>query len=337
MSKMTKNGPRKASGRKPVKKHQSKAKAQNRRDQKSLQGIKNAVGAFTKKPFGAAKKGRTSAHNIKVFDAFHPSHIALPRPVGPYIVMRTTQQVLFNKAFGIFGPMRYGGTVPGESFWSDAIGLAVNDLSAVITALNNVHRYVMDPMEDSAYNRASLVPSAYSIQILSPGVPLNGQGILAVGRYRTMPYLDPVSGESSYTGSTLSNQFVSNNFPRQLGAPKLAFRGVQVDCVPFDMADLANFSERTKATSGDTTLGTYTEYFAGFAPIGIVNPSLATIHLNISIEWRFRFSPTNPAQATHRRYPMTSDAVWESLQRRMENMGSGVREIAEVVSNRGSF
>jgi len=334
---MGKNGPRKTSGHKPVKKNQSKAKAQNKRDQKSLQGIKNAVGAFTKKPFGTAKKGRTRVHNIKAFDAFHPAHIALPRPVGPYIVMRTTQQVLFNKAFGIFGPMRYGGTLTGESYWSNAIGLAVNDLSDTITATNNMYRYVMDPLVDPAYNRASLVPAAFSIQMLSPGVPLNGQGILAVGRYRTMPYLDPAGGESAYTGSTLSNQFVSNNFPRQLSAPKLAFRGVQVDSVPFDMADLANFSERATTPAGDITLGTFSEYFAGFAPIGIANPSLATIHLNVSIEWRFRFSATNPAQATHRRYPTSSDAVWESLQRRMENMGAGVREIAEVVSNRGSF
>ena len=66
-------------------------KIQKHRTGKSpYKAITPATGRTVSKPFGAGSTKQTAAGAQHCWNALHPSHLALPRPVGPYTVIRLT-------------------------------------------------------------------------------------------------------------------------------------------------------------------------------------------------------------------------------------------------------
>lgn len=296
-----------------------------RGDAAALRGIKQGVGKSVVKAFG----GTTVSNRFHPchMDAFHHFHLPLPRATGPYTVVRTTQLLEFSDPLGVFGPVWW----PTASRWTDLAALLVKDTAKKLSDANNIGAVPYTMIRGNAsWEGAQITPAAYSIQVMNPEALQTTNGIVYIGRIRTALKL---SDGREQTGITVANQLVSYNNPRLCSAAKLAFRGVQVDGVPFNMSELANF---TDFVHPDVTAITSTSPDPlGFGPIFVFNPEKIKLQVLICCEWRVRFDPSNPAQATHIHHPPASESVWAQAQHTAEAIGNGVVDIADKVANVG--
>jgi len=293
-------------------------------DASMLRGIKQGVGRALSVPYGGMSM--TRAHPC-CHDAFHYAHLPLPRAVGPYSIVRTTQIQQSLKTCVAFGPF-YDHT---EGRWSDICGVTFNDENQTVGNASNVNVIKFDSIRNNAsWQGAQCTPSAFSVQIMNPAPLQTTAGIIYIGRIRTALKW---SEDLSSTVKSKFIEFINYNGPRLCSAAKLAFRGVQVDLVPYNMSELANFTPLSDPTF--TQYGSASPNPYGFAPMLIYNPNGVNLQYLICAEWRVRFDPSNPAQATHQLHPPASESVWAQIQHRAEALGNGVIDIAERVANTG--
>lgn len=264
------------------------------------------------------------------FNAFHPSHMALPRAIGPYAVIRTTQIVSSSLPYFVFGPHQFE---QSSDAWSNVCCTAFSSVTAALNGTNNAVRFVFEQIAEGAWAACTAVPAAFSIQVMNPGAVQTTSGIIYQGRFRTMPnYID----KTELVGDA-ANDWLSYNAPRLTSAAKLAFRGTHVDAVPFNMSKLSDFNPFFTVPAGPHTLSSGAERPVGFAPIGVYNPNELQLQFLVCCEWRVRFDPSNPAQAAHRLHPPASDWTWGKALKMLENGAHGVKDIVETVSQFGSF
>lgn len=328
MARRAKRAPRRVPRRIPRRRMRAQARRPargGRGDSAALRGIKQGVGRSVAKPFGGLLLNR---YHPCMHDAFHHAHLPLPRAVGPYTVVRTTQVVVSNKPLQLFGPV----LDRANSRWSDLCGIGFNTIGNTIGAANNVTLSKFSSIRGNAsWTGAQVVPASFSVQVMNPNALQTTSGIVYIGRIRTS--LKP-SETLTKTAQDLADQLVSYNNPRLCSAAKLAFRGVQVDLVPFNMSELANFTAIDDPT--------FTQYGAaspdpyGFAPMFIYNPNSISLQFLVCCEWRVRFDPSNPAQATHVHHPPASESIWAQAQHAAESIGNGVVDIADRVANVGN-
>lgn len=264
-------------------------------------------------------------------DAFHQSHLPLPRPTGPYTVIRTTQLITTGSKLTILGPI----FDRDNNRWSDLAGYSYNDGNTTPATANNIKRHSFSTMGDGTWNGAQIVPAAFSVQLMNPGALQTTTGIIYAGRIRTSW---KISENLTAAGTASANQFISYNSPRLLSAAKLAFRGVQVDAVPFNMSEIANFTPIQNFTNNsDFTASATTPDFNGFAPIFFWNPNdISGLQFLVCCEWRVRFDPSNPAQASHTQHTHAPESVWMQALHTAEAMGNGVIDIADKVAETGN-
>lgn len=293
-------------------------------DSSMLRGIKQGTGKSVTRAFGSTLAGVTD--HCDAFDAFHHCHAPLPRAIGSYTVVRSTQLVDTNKILSILGPV-YDRTA---GRWSDIAAVSFNSGSSTIGGSGNTSIDKFAVLGGNSWNGCQAVPAAFSVQVMNPNALQTTSGIVYIGRIRTALKL---SEDLSTTVSDLANFLVSYNNPRLCSAAKLAFRGVQVDLVPYNMSELANFTALSSPTF--TQYGAASPNPYGFAPMFIYNPNNISLQLLICAEWRVRFDPSNPAQATHIYHPPMEESWWHRAQQSMEAMGNGVVDIAERVANTG--
>jgi len=178
---------------------------------------------------------------------------------------------------------------------------------------------------------ATLVPSAFSVQVMCPTALQTASGIIYAGVMNTQT---KIAGRTE-TWDQYMNKFVQFQNPRLLAASKLALRGVQINSYPLNMSEVSNFKPLGKVS--DETL----EYNAeqgeptGWAPIVIYNPGGATLELLITVEYRVRFDLDHPASASHVHHPVASDSMWDRMTKSAVTLGNGVVDIADVVANTG--
>lgn len=296
-----------------------------RGDAAALRGIKQGVGRSVVSAFGASSLS-TRYHPCH-HDAFHHMHLPLPRATGPYTVVRTTQFLEFGGPLTLIGPV----WDRSASRWSDICSLEFKDLNKNVGDANNttVHPFEMI-RGNGSWKGAQITPSAYSVQIMNPEALQSSHGIMYIGRVRTS--FKPSENLATKV-QALANELISYNNPRLCSAAKLAFRGVQVDLVPFNMSELANFTTPSAPTF--TQYGANSPDPLGFAPAFIFNPDGVKLQLLIAAEWRVRFDPSNPAQATHVHHTPASESVWAQAQHYAEAVGNGVVDIADRVANTG--
>lgn len=296
-----------------------------RGDSAALRGIKQGVGKSVVKAFGGTTV--VSRYHPCHHDAFHHFHLPLPRATGPYTIVRTTQLLEFGGPIEILGPF-WDRQV---SKWSDLCAIEINDRTKTIGTANNITSHPFTMMRGNAsWNGAQVTPAAFSVQVMNPESIQSSNGIIYIGRIRTALKL---SDTTAVKGEDLANSLVSYNNPRLCSAAKLSFRGVQIDGVPFNMSELANFTDLSAPTF--TAYSGTTPDPLGFAPIFIYNPDNIKLQLLICCEWRVRFDPSNPAQATHVHHPPASESVWAQAQHTAEALGNGVVDIADRVANVG--
>jgi hypothetical protein len=305
------------------------------RNQAYSRPLRQGVGAITNKPFGSV-----GGSAMRALDANHPSHLSLPRAVGPYTVVRTTQLINTKSFVNFFGPFAADtATQNSGTAWTPICCMRDVDASLPINdPLNCEFLPFLNLDPANGWDGCTLTPSAFTVQIMNPTNLQGANGIARVGRLRFIP--DILNDTRTWTA--FAEQCSAFNFPRLCSGGKLALRGVKTDAVPFDMSELSNFS-RLRPFTGPITV-TYDQSSsiepAGFAPIMVLMDDAMSLagglEVLITCEWRVRFDPSNPAQGTHRRYPVASDSTWNSVLAKMESCGHGVVDIAEDIAEMGA-
>lgn len=299
--------------------------------QPDLRGIVQGAGASIPRAFGSEYGGTAETW----FDATHPHHLPLPRAVGPYSVARTTGIYQTNHGVVLLGPMGFQTTSGLE--WSTLCGVSGQSSGTSMNSANGTEPILFESLAGSGWNGAKICPAAFSVQIMNPEALQTTAGMIYIGRLRTK------TGMTNRTDSwgSFANNAVAYNNPRLCAAAKLAMRGVKIDAVPYNMVEMAEFGPRVDVPAGDFTWdGTGTAGamdFRGFAPIFIYNPDNVELQYLITCEWRTRFDPTNPAQATHVQHPVSSDNTWGRALGYMEQVGHGVVDIVEAVQRYGAI
>lgn len=306
-------------------------------DSQQLAGIKQGVGRAVARAFGGIvqrrqrrRAGRRSmAFPHPCLDAFHMSHLPLPRPTGPYTVIRTTQLVTANSGLMMFGPV----FDPNKSEWTNLLGFSILDMSKKVKDSNNIYNYTFQNMTTSSWDAAQITPAAFSVQLMNPNAIQSTSGIVYAGRVRTSLKL---SENLETTGNALANSLISYNMPRLMAAAKLAFRGTQIDAVPFNMARLAEFTKKGDFNPGAGGFTANNPDFSGFNPQFYYNPNSLNLQFLVCCEWRVRFDPSNPAQASHVQHSHAEESLWMKALHAAEAAGNGVIDIADKIAQTGN-
>lgn len=219
-----------------------------------LAGIVQNVGRAPRRGFGGSR-----SHGHAGFNAFCPAHLALPRATGPYSIVRTTTAITTTDPlmlFGIFSPQLGGsGEVSADNGWSNLMAYGVKDLATAINGMDNVAKYVFSNMADPSWDYSRMAPAAFSVQIMNSEAVPTSSGITYFGRIKAIPGFD---ADLTLTGKGFGDiTSIACNGPRLCSAAKLAFRGVQVNAVPYNMSALAQFNGREKIT--ETSAATLTK------------------------------------------------------------------------------
>lgn len=308
-------------------------------DSAALRGIKQGVGRAVAQAFGSAPLSRRrtrrrggkkmAGYHPCMHDAFHQCHLPLPRPTGPYTVIRTTQLVVSDYALLMLGPTfdRQNGR------WTNAAAYGVVDTGKALNSANNMYVWPFNTLSGDKWNGAQITPAAFSVQVMNPQALQTTTGIVYGGRLRTAYKW---SENITKTGDAIIAEFLSYNNPRLMAAAKLAFRGVQVDAVPFNMSELANFTPVKEETATAFAANTNMYDNNGFAPIWFSNPSKIPLQYLVCCEWRVRFDPSNPAQASHIQHTHSSENIWMRCLHAAESLGNGVVDIADKVAETGN-
>lgn len=301
---------------------------------KPLVGIKQGTGKSVAMAFRAMHGG----NHRTWFDATHPHHLPLPRAVGPYAVVRTTGILESTAQVQLFGATTMWDDQRSARIWSSTYALSSNALGTAMNAASNAISTKYSGMDNAGWAFADIVPAAVTVQVINPEAIQSSTGTVFVGRVDTLQKLS----NRTITWQDYINQIISYNRPRLCAAAKLAMRGVTMDCVPYDMSELASFTGGAAQADGtftwDNTLSNpkSTLEFGGFAPSYVYNPSAIKLQYVVVTEWRVRFDPTNPAQSSHMQFQVSSDQAWGASLQSMRAMGHGVRDIAAQIANFGT-
>lgn len=292
-----------------------------------LQGITQNVAVSVTTPFGDNPRQATLSAGL---DAFNPCSVPLPRAIGDYTVIRTTQIVSSRDAVMLFGPIADGRTT--TKMWSSAFCQSSVNPANPINGASNTRITSFATMNTSDWNFARMVPAAFSVQIMNPNALQTTSGIVYAGRSRQMIGL----ANQATTWDDLGNQLVSYSNPRLLAAGKLALRGVQVDAVPFDMESMADFQTRYASANGVYTNIDSSLRFDAMAPLYVYNPDTIALQYLVCCEWRVRFDPSNPAYAANTYHKPSSLGYWDALQQTASYVGNGVQDIASKIDPRAA-
>lgn len=304
------------------------------------QPVVQGVGRSSIVPFGSSQMGKVTDG----FDALHPRHLSLPRPVAPYCVIRHTGifSLDADAKLSIWGPTRSNNVyTTGEyygSSWTSVVGVSCVDSTLQVNAANNARSYALGI--NGWGTGSSVVPSAFSIQVLNPEALQTTDGIVYLGRLTQRAAVN----YSAQTWDVVGQSFVAYQAPRQCSAAKLAFRGVQLDALPSNMNALAEFTSPENViptlSTGDVFTwsggSASTDYmFDGFLPFFIYNPDGIGLRVQVTVEYRFRFDPFSPACAAHTYHHPAPINWWDSAVRAAMTLGHGVRDISDVVATAG--
>lgn len=304
-----------------------------------FRGIVQGVGTSVPKPFGGSGCGPLFAY----LDATHSAHLALPRATGPYTPIRVTKLWSSSHTFTEICPELFHGgeyeSPPNHQAWSSIIARSGTDGNAAINGAGNC--LIFNLPLGGLGTSATLVPAAVSLQLMNPEALQTTNGIVYVGRSSAQYKL---CGDTR-TWNTLGGEFVAYMAPRLCAAAKLAMRGLKVDSYPLNMSEAADFCPFIVASNSDNhqtwdtmggTAATIGEPSA-FAPIVVFNPNAINLQYLVTVEYRIRFDPSNPAAASHIVHKPASELTWSKVIENAVALGHGAVDIAETISKVGSM
>nr|ASM94032.1 putative capsid [Barns Ness breadcrumb sponge weivirus-like virus 2] len=296
----------------------------------------NGVAAAPRKPFGSKTgNGKSMASMKACLNALVPKSLGLPRAVGPYTIIRTTTQFSWSKksTVAIFAPFQDNS--PTGPTWLSWAGITQQGLDT--DAIGDPLGILPILMPTSELGAASeIVPASMTIQCMNGKNLQNADGIFYAARVNQgLNY-----GGSSVTWGQLKAQIISYFSPRLMAGSKLALRGVTSHSYPLNMQEYSDFGPRSNISS---TI--WTPFFqpCALAPIvfirgGEQDPDTATdLSFLITMEWRVRFDPLNPAAASHTYHEVTADSVWNGVIKSASSEGHGIVDTVEDISLTGAM
>lgn len=286
--------------------------------------------AVPRRNFGTVRKAMASSRNVgallKCLDARLPRTLGLPRAVGPYTVIRTTKLHQSSSSFVMFAPFQHHkASAPSHIKWCDWCGIeAVVDGSDI--SLSGNTRTINMPMTGLG-DACECVPASLTVQVMNPASLQTAEGVFAMTRVNQQLGLG--SSPAGLTYDDMAARVISFYAPRILTGGKLALRGVKADAYPLDMSEYAHFAPIYKYTGNFA----WSENFepSALSPIVFVqnNATNQTIEFMVTIEWRVRFDPGNPATAGHAFHDTLSDELWNGVVKAASAAGHGVVELSE--------
>lgn len=293
--------------------------------------------AAPKRNFGTNKMGgrKSLPKLMKCLDARIPQTLGLPRAVGPYTVIRTTKLHRSNEKFVMFCPFRYNdsasSTIANNS-WYDWCGIESVTSSSDVTAANNT-RTINMPMLGLG-DACEVVPASMTVQVMNPSSLQNANGVFAMTRVNQQLMLG--TSPAGLTYDEIAARIVSFYSPRLLTGGKLALRGVKSSAYPLDMSEYSNFAPVLQYSGELTWTGAACP--SALSPIVVINETAADsteLEYMITIEWRVRFDPGNPATASHTHHDILQDDLWNEVVRAASTATHAVEELSEDTANEG--
>jgi hypothetical protein len=258
--------------------------------------------------------------------------------VGPYAVIRTTRRISSFDAVMIVAPVLVDRPDALES-WSSHCIISCVHAQQKINLAGNAKLFTM-PLSGLGH-AVTLVPSAITVQVMNGSALQTTSGMVYMGVMNTQAHL---AGRDE-NWADWADKFVQYQAPRMLSAGKLALRGVRCNSYPLNMTRVSQFAPMS--LDADVTAGSMHDNHqpSGWAPIVIYNTQGAhmghatplALEVLVTMEWRVRFDLDHPASSSHRHHAVSSDYTWDTLSRYASSIGSGVTDIADVVSNVGSL
>lgn len=315
----------------------------------AFKGIAPGAGGTATVAFGSSRRrprvprrkpkkngGFKAQLGMQAWNAFSPCHLPLPRAVGEYTVTRGTKQITTNDKLIIVGTWQFSDDHATASAgrgrnWADVVALGCEDLSKKPSEVA-WFPYKMPMLSSGMGEHSQITPSACSVQIMNGNALQTTSGMLYIGKLKVQP---TYAGDDVDTAQFIADNFVSYMAPRLCAAAKLALRGVHVDAHPLNMNRLADFTQIYRGFTAGTSSWPENLSPAGFTPIVIYNPDGVELNLLVCHEYRTRFELFNPACASHKFHPPSSDGTWASMVKQATDIGSGALDIADVVANSG--
>lgn len=288
-----------------------------------------AQGAVTppRRIFGTVTKANARSPNVrslvKCLDARIPRTLGLPRAVGPYTVIRTTVLHQSAQKFVMFSP--FMDVADSKPMWRSWCGVESVTSSSDVRGTGNTAPIPM-PL-DGLGTACEVVPAALTVQVMNPDSVQTAHGIFAMVRMNQGMSLGGTPAGTTY--DDMATRIIEYNSPRLLTGGRLALRGVKCSAYPLDMTEYSSFSP-IKHGESDIEWNTQRIAPAALSPIVFINQNANTsIRFMVTIEWRVRFDPSNPAIATHVHHDTLSDEAWNQVVKTASSAGHGVEELAE--------
>lgn len=271
------------------------------------------------------RRDATPSHIIKHgLNAFSDVHIPLPVSVGKYHTVRTVKTFPCTDYLSFLGPMR--STLGGN--WRTALSCAYPTAATALNAAT-VRMVAGENPFSNASGDVECVPAAYSVQITGNSSLFSAAGVCYIGRMKNT-YDGPLSTDAR-TASDFAGALTSYTNMRTVSNAELVSKPKQVSAIPTNMTEMQEFTP----VQDDADLATFNWSsatpdfgFGGFAPICIVNPTLANLQITVCTEWRVRLDPFNPMHASGTHHKPTPPSVWHAITSAAESAGHGVEEVA---------
>lgn len=283
--------------------------------------------------FGTTKTKHDTTHDLmKCLDARIPRTLGLPRAVGPYTVIRTTRLHSTNAKLAMFAPFIVG-YPDGRTAWRAWSGIESVDPAQDVSAIGNA-RCITMPMDGLLYG-CEAVPAALTVQVMNPAPLQAAEGVFAMTRVNQQMQL---GGQTGVTWNELAARIISFYSPRMLTGGKLSLRGVKCNAYPLDMTQYSEFLQ-IRTSPQDSNFGWDASVNpSALSPIVFVQENDPPVEMQfmVTIEWRVRFDPGNPATASHTHHDTLADSLWNGLVKAASAAGHGVEELAEDTAMLGA-
>lgn len=302
----------------------------NGRRSNADQILAQGTACTVRKPFGGRN---TKMPGLACWDAKSPIHLALPRAVADYTIIRLTKRINSSAVFNLFGTFMAS---PGAQYnldWSNICHASEIDATLPINDTGGFGNYRINGYNHEAFGTSmSWTPSAFTVQVMNGNPVGTTSGLVYAAVLSTQ--LDLL--ENVRTWTDIGNDFVEFQNPRVLSAGKLSLRGVQGSARPFNMSQVSDFTPVRGIDDNIIVANQYAPRPVGWSPIVIYNPAgVLNLEYLVTTEYRVRFNIANPACASHSHHPINDDRQWDNLMRRATAMGNGIIDIADVVASTG--
>jgi hypothetical protein len=263
-------------------------------------------------------------------DARQPGNPPLPRAVGPYTTVPVTKHFYSSAKELLVGPLYISEASEPED-WGNAIALASVDSAVAVGGANNTSVFTSDAIGTTGWNDAMIVPASVTVVVSNSAALLNTAGDVFVGRTTqqinwgagTLPWADKMAGVTAYSAMHPVSAADLNQHPKQ------------VDLLPLDMNAYSAFRPiRNYFTGGTNTTWGANMRFAAFSPAFIHNPTQVTLTVSVTIQYRVRFDPSNPAYGGGTLHLAAPPGYWDRLLAYAQQAGTMAHDVVTSETGR---